>query len=166
MLNIGKGSPTSATNLASALKPALTCAYQNGHSGRSPIPQVFLAAGERLQSCFQLCVLDQGIPKGGNYIRSTTALVLWTLRVDTRSKGGVGCVYVVWERGSCAGACKVAWRRHVHFHRPLRARQTSPARPRRDAVLPTGAGRARRAGRVSELRQLLGTAQPSDGGER
>ena len=49
--------------------------------------------------------LDQGIPKGGNYIRSITALVLWTLRVDTRSKGGVGCVYVVWERGSRAKVC-------------------------------------------------------------
>jgi len=39
-------------------------------------------------------VLDQGLPKGGYYSRSTTALVLWTLRVNTRSKGGVGCVYV------------------------------------------------------------------------
>jgi hypothetical protein len=55
---------------------------------------------------FNSSVLDQGLPKGGHYSRSTTALVLWTLRVDTRSKGegGVGCVCVVWERGSCAGA--------------------------------------------------------------
>ena len=34
-------------------------------------------------------LLDQGLPKGGHYSRSTTALVLWTLRVDTRSKGGL-----------------------------------------------------------------------------
>jgi hypothetical protein len=37
---------------------------------------------------FNSSVLDQGLPKGGHYSRSTTALVLWTLRVDTRSKGG------------------------------------------------------------------------------
>ena len=42
-----------------------------------------------------LCsVLYQGlhVPRGGHYSRSTTALILWSLRVDTRSKGGVGCV--------------------------------------------------------------------------
>jgi hypothetical protein len=38
---------------------------------------------------FNSSVLDQGLPKGGHYSRSTTALVLWTLRVDTRSKGGL-----------------------------------------------------------------------------
>jgi hypothetical protein len=53
---------------------------------------------------FNSSVLDQGLPKGGHYSRSTTALILWTLRVNTRSKGGAGCVYVVWERGGCAGA--------------------------------------------------------------
>ena len=37
-------------------------------------------------------VLDQGLPKGGHYDRSTTVLIPWSLRVDTRSKGGVGCV--------------------------------------------------------------------------
>jgi hypothetical protein len=47
----------------------------------SRILQVFFA--------FNSSVLDQGLPKGGHYSRSTTALVLWTLRVDTRSKGGL-----------------------------------------------------------------------------
>ena len=41
---------------------------------------------------FNSSLLDQGLPKGGNYSRSTTVLIPWSLRVDTRSKGGVGCV--------------------------------------------------------------------------
>jgi hypothetical protein len=44
---------------------------------------------------FNSSVLDQGLPKGGHYSRSTTALVLWTLRVNTRtSQQGCG-VWVV-----------------------------------------------------------------------
>ena len=46
------------------------------------------------QFAFNSSVLDQGLPKGGHYDRSTTVLIPWSLRVDTRSKGGVGCVYV------------------------------------------------------------------------
>ena len=67
-------------------------------SGRSAPVRDGILTMERARSPSLLSNLEyhgsvnQGLPKGGHYSRSTTALVLWTLRVDTRSKGGVGCV--------------------------------------------------------------------------
>ena len=71
----------------------------------------------------------------------TTVRVRRMLRVKTRNEGGVVCVYVVWERGGCAGACVraegskpnssfpvpvIPVHVHVHVHLPVHAHVHEP----------------------------------------